>query len=130
MQLSGGSTSLVSASGAPGVLAKYTVSGKQISSNSDTVTLAPGVTLQLTGSDSSGPSTVTVAADPSSVGTALQTLVSKYNAAITELNNNRGKTDVALAGASIVYKLTNDLQGLANYSTGSGDDSYCWPRWE
>jgi flagellar capping protein FliD len=39
------------------------------------------------------------------------------------LGNNRGQTDVALAGQSIVYQLTENLQGLANYSTSSGNIS-------
>jgi flagellar hook-associated protein 2 len=123
MQLNDGANDLLTGSGAAGVLAQYTVNGKPVQSNSDSVTLAPGVTVQLTGSDTSATSTVTVAADPSGIGSALQSLVSSYNSAITELNNNRGQTDVALAGEAIVYKLTNDLRGLANYATGSGNIS-------
>jgi len=64
-----------------------------------------------------------VAADPSGVGSALQALVSAYNTANTELGNNRGQTDVALAGQSIVYQLTESLQSLAGYSGGSGNIS-------
>jgi hypothetical protein len=39
------------------------------------------------------------------------------------LDNNRGQTDVALAGQSIVYELTDALQSLANYAGGSGNIS-------
>ena len=122
MQLNDGTQALVTASGAAGVLAQYVVDGKTVESDSDTITLAQGVTVQLTGTDSTA-STVTVAGDASGIGSALQSLVSAYNSAMTELDNNRGQTDVALAGQSIVYQLTNDLQSLANYSAGSGSIS-------
>jgi len=49
--------------------------------------------------------------------------VTAYNTAMTELDNNRGQTDVALAGQSIVYQLTDGLQNLANYAGGSGNIS-------
>jgi flagellar hook-associated protein 2 len=120
MQLYDGSQDLLTASGDPGVLAQYSVNGQSIQSDSDTVTLAPGLTVQLTGTDSGASTTVTVAADPSGIGNALQSIVTAYNAAITELGNNRGQATGALGGQSIVYQLTDALQGLANYSTGDG----------
>ena len=92
MQLNDGTNNLLSPTGATGQLAQYTVNGKQVQSDSDTVTLAPGVTVELTGSNPMASSTVTVAADPSGVGTALQSFVTAYNAAMSELNNNRGQT--------------------------------------
>jgi flagellar hook-associated protein 2 len=122
MQLNDGSQNLMTASGALGALAQYSINGQAVSSDSDSVTLAPGLTVQLTGTNST-PATVTVAADPSGVGSALQALVSAYNTANTELGNNRGQTDVALAGQSIVYQLTESLQSLAGYSGGSGNIS-------
>jgi flagellar hook-associated protein 2 len=118
MQLYDGSQNLLTASGSPGALAAYTINGQPVQSDSDTVTLAPGLTAQLTGVSSEGTSTLIVAADPSGVESALQSFVSAYNSAMTELNNNRGQTDVALAGQSIVYQLTDGLQSLANYVGG------------
>jgi flagellar hook-associated protein 2 len=118
----GNNNSLLSPSGAAGEPAQYSINGQTVYSDSDTVTLAPGLTVQLTGTNSS-PATVTVAADPAGVGSALQSLTSAYNTAIAELGNNRGQTDVALAGQSIVYQLTDDLQNLANYSGGTGNIS-------
>jgi flagellar hook-associated protein 2 len=123
MQLNDGSQNLMAASGAAGIPAQYIINGQSVSSDSDTVTLAPGLTVQLTSTDVGTPATVTVAADPSGVGSALQSLVSAYNTSITQLGNNRGQTDVALAGQSIVYQLTENLQGLANYSTSTGNIS-------
>lgn len=119
MQLNDGTQDLLNPTGDTGTLATYSINGQQVSSDTDTVTLAPGLTAQLTG-ESDGAATVAVAADPTVIGNALEGLVSAYNTAMTELNNNRGQTDVALAGESIVYQLTDALQGLANYSAGSG----------
>ena len=56
-------------------------------SNSNTVTTAiPGVSLQLTGNTTS-PFTVTVAQDNSQLVNALNTFVSAYNSAVTEINS-------------------------------------------
>jgi flagellar hook-associated protein 2 len=120
MQLNDGNQNLLAASGSGGALAQYAINGKQVQSDSDTVTLAPGLTIQLTGTDASAATTVTVAADASGIGSALQSFVSTYNSAITELGKNRGQSGGALAGESIVYELTDELQGLANYSNGDG----------
>jgi len=122
MQLNVGTQPLLETSGAAGTLAQYSIDGKAISSNSDTVTLAPGLTAQLTSTNSS-PATITVAANPTGIGNAFQSFVSSYNSAITELGKNIGQSGGALAGDSIVYQLTDALQGLANYSSGSGNIS-------
>jgi flagellar hook-associated protein 2 len=119
IQLNDGHQNLLAASGSAGTLAQYTINGQQVESDSDTVTLAPGLTAQLTGTNST-PATVTVAADPSGIASALQSFVSAYNSAVTELGKNRGQSGGALAGDSIVYEITDSLQGLANYSTGDG----------
>src|ERR1039458_8884014 len=49
VQLSDGNQNLLAPSGTVGALAQYTVDGKQITSTTDTVTLAPGLTVMLTG---------------------------------------------------------------------------------
>ena len=121
MQLNDGNQDLLAASGSGGALAQYTIDGKQVNSDSDTVTLAPGLTVQLTGTNSSGATTVTVAANPSAVGNALQSFVSAYQTAIADLDTNIGQGGGPLAGQSIVYELTDALQSLANYSTGAGN---------
>ena len=64
--------------------AQYQVDGQPstpISSNTDTVTLAPGVTANLLGT---GQTTVTVAPNSSAAATALSSFVSAYNAAATD----------------------------------------------
>jgi flagellar hook-associated protein 2 len=121
MQLNDGNQNLLAASGSAGALAQYTIDGKQVNSDSDTVTLAPGLTVQLTGTNTSAATTVTVAANPSNVGNALRSFVNAYQTAIADLNTNRGQGGGPLAGQSIIYELTDALQGLANYSTGPGN---------
>jgi flagellar hook-associated protein 2 len=120
MQLYDGSQNLLTASGAAGALAQYTVNGQPVESDSDTVTLAPGLTVQLTGTNTGATTTVTVAANASGIGNALQSFVTAYNAALTELGNNTGQGTGALDGQSVVYEITDVLQGLANYSSGDG----------
>ncbi|HLY19877.1 MAG TPA: flagellar filament capping protein FliD [Bryobacteraceae bacterium] len=118
MQLFDGTQNLLAASGPAGQPVQYTVNGKAVSSGSRTVTLAEGLTVNLTGTDVGAPTTVTVAPNAAGMGYALQSFVSAYNATITELNKNMGQSGGPLAGQSIVYELTNSLQGLANYASG------------
>lgn len=121
MQLNDGTTDLLAASGATGQAVQYTINGQAVSSGSRTVTVAQGLTLNLTGTNPDIAATITVAPDASSVGNALSNFVSSYNQAITELGRNRGQGAGALAGQSIVYELTDALQGIPNYSTGGGN---------
>ena len=119
IQLNDGTGDLL-ASSTTGAAVQYTVDGKPVSSGSRTATLAPGVTLNLTGTNVAEPTTVTVAQNTTGVASALQSFVSAYNAAAAELAKNRGQNGGALAGESIVYRLNTALQGLANYNGGSG----------
>lgn len=102
---------------------QYKVNGQAVTSGSDTVTLAPGVTLILKATNQDSPTTVTVADSTSGISSALSSFAAAYNAAIVELGNNRGEAGGALAGQSIVYQLTDTLRSLAHYSDGSGEIS-------
>lgn len=120
MQLNDGTQDLLAPTGDGGQPVQYTLNGRQIESGSRTVTLAAGLVANLTSTNAGNPATVTVANDASGTGTALQSLVSAYNTAMTELAANRGQSGGALAGQSIVSALTGSLQGLTNYwSPGS-----------
>jgi flagellar hook-associated protein 2 len=118
MQLNDGSRNLLAATGDPGAPVQYVINGKSIQSDTRAVTLAPGLTLNLNGTNADAPTTVTVAPNTSYVSNALQSFISAYNTAITELNKNVGQGGGALAGQSIVYELLNTLQGLANFTIG------------
>ena len=119
VQLSDGNQNLLAPSGTVGALAQYTVDGKQITSTTDTVTLAPGLTVMLTGTSSTA-ATVSVASNPAAIGNALQSFVSAYLTAMADLNTNRGQGGGPLAGQSIIYESEDALQNIANYSTGPG----------
>ncbi len=101
-----------------GALASYKVNGESQAATSDsrTVAIAPGLTLTLLGQSATGVATnVTLAQQSSSISSALSSLVSAYNAAATELNNNRGQSGGALSGNSLVYELSSTLEHLTNY---------------
>lgn len=119
MQLNDGHGDLLKASGPPGEPVQYTINGKSVAIDSRSVTLAPGLTVNLTGTNAGAPAVISVAPTSSGIADALESFVSAYNTAMGELNNNRGPGGGALAGQSIVYQLTNSLQSLANYSGGA-----------
>ncbi len=82
----GGATSVVG-SQAQVTLQKPDGTTQTVYSNSNTVTTAiPGIALNLVSSDPATPFTVVVGQDTSQLVTALNTFISSYNAAITEIN--------------------------------------------
>ncbi len=98
----------------------YQVNGQPstpISSSSRSVTISPGLTVQLL---QTGSAQVTVAQSATNMAEALSSFASAYNSITAELNKNRGQNGGALTGNSIVYELQNQLQSLANYSAFSG----------
>jgi flagellar hook-associated protein 2 len=106
-----------------GGLATYDVNGlgASIQSNSRTVTLAPGLTINLLQATPSGqPVTVTVSRDASSASTAVSNFVTAYNAVHTELESQVGQSGGPLQGQNIVYQLFNSLSQIALYSGSSG----------
>lgn len=120
IQLNDGTQNLLSVLSA-GAAAQYQVDGQppdsSITSDSSTVTIAPGVTAQITGT---GETNITVAANASAASNALSAFVTAYNQALTDLNNNHGTAGGALTGQSIVTELSESLQSLITYTGGSG----------
>jgi flagellar hook-associated protein 2 len=100
-----------------GASAQYQVNGAPaISSTSDTVTIAPGVTATLI---QKGTSTITVSQTASAISNALSSFANAYNSAVDELSKSRGQNAGGLNGQSIISDLTNSMSQLANY-TGTG----------
>jgi flagellar hook-associated protein 2 len=119
IQLNDGSQDLLNTL-STGTLAQYQVNGQPttpISSDSHTVTISPGVTVNLL---QAGSSTVTVARSDAGLASALTSLVSAYNAAVDDLAQNRGQAGGALTGDSLVSSLSQQLRNLAGYTGGSG----------
>ena len=119
IQLSDGSQNLLTTL-STGTPAQYQVNGQPstpISSNSSTVTLAPGLTVNLV---DTGQTTVTVAEDSSAAATAISSFVSAYNATVDELATNRGTAGGPLSGQSIVFSLGQTLRDITSFTGGSG----------
>jgi flagellar hook-associated protein 2 len=95
-----------------------------LTSDSRTVTLAPGLTVNMLGENTQGQfTTITVGNSPTAVASALSTFAENYNQAVSDLAQYHGKNGGALEGDSIVSTLTNVLQQLSNYSNGSANTS-------
>jgi flagellar hook-associated protein 2 len=107
----------------PGTDATYQVNGEPstpISTSSSTVTLASGVTATL---KSTGTTTIGIARSTSALTNALSNLASAYNSAVTDLNSNHGQSGGALTGDSVVNSLSQTLQSIMDYSSGSPGSS-------
>jgi flagellar hook-associated protein 2 len=116
------STELLSTQTA-GALASYKVNGYSTEATSDSrsAEIAPGVTVTLAGKSETGvATTITVAASTSSLKTAIASFVTAYNAAATEVANNRGEGTGALVGQSIIYTIGKTLSNIEGYEPGSG----------
>ncbi|MBZ5621885.1 MAG: flagellar filament capping protein FliD [Acidobacteriia bacterium] len=104
-----------------GTLATYEVvnSGKTVSSNTRSVSVAPGVTLTLLG-QSDGPVDVTVTRSTSALNTALSTFADTYNATVDLVAAQRGQSAGSLQGQSILSSLSRALSSISTYSSSGG----------
>ncbi len=103
-----------------GTPAQYQVNGSPatpISTDSRSVTVAPGITVNLL---KAGTSTVTVSQNAASVANAITTFVTAFNGSVDELNNSFGQNAGPLNGQSIVFDLKQSLHSLSSYSSGTG----------
>ena len=105
-----------------GADAQYTVNGNTtvLNSNSDQVTLAPGLTATLVSADPGQTVNITVAAGEGNLSSALSTFATAYNAAVTAVAAQVGQSGGALAGQSMVYELQNALSQIAQSTSASG----------
>jgi flagellar hook-associated protein 2 len=119
IQLNDGSQDLLSTL-STGSQAQYQVNGQPatpVSSDSTTVTIAPGLTVDLL---QAGDSNVTVAQSSSAQSNALSSFVAAYNAAVDELGVNRGKGGGSLTGDPLIFTLSQSLRDLSGFTGGSG----------
>ena len=126
IQLTDGTNDLLDqlTAGAP---AQYIVNGSSTVATSDsrTVNIAPGLTVDLLKQQEStaAPVTITVSRDTNSVSNALSSFVNAYNAAVTELDLHRGQGNGVLKGHSIIATVADTLRSTASYSSGTGEIS-------
>jgi flagellar hook-associated protein 2 len=121
IQLSNGNTPLLDTL-STGALATYKVNGlaASISSDSRTVTLAPGLTVALLQQSPVGvASTITITKSTASTSNALSAFAVAYNAAVSEIDKSRGSTAGVLAGNSILSSLSQSLENISSYSSGA-----------
>ena len=119
VQLNDGAQDLLSTLSA-GSEAQYQVNGQPatpISSDSRTVTIAPGLTVDLL---KAGDANVVISQSSSAQSNALSALVTAYNAAVDELASNRGQGTGALVGDPIISTLAQALRSLGGFTSGSG----------
>ena len=119
--LNSSGTSLQSQQQPPGRLASYIVDGSGLAVTSATrvVSISPGLTLNLTGSDPAHPVNITVTRSTSALDSALTSFADAYNATVDVLNKQHGGGG-ALQGDAMISNLSRSLGGLATYSGSSG----------
>jgi len=118
LQLNDGTNNLLTTMNT-GTDGTYTVDGQPsggITTDSSTITIAPGLTANL---EAVGTTTVTVSSSLSTVSSELSSFVTAYNAAFTELEKNFGQNGGALVGDSSVLEMQQALNQVITY-TGSG----------
>jgi flagellar hook-associated protein 2 len=104
-----------------GQAAQYEVngSGLTVTSNTPTVTISPGLTVDLLASSATADN-ITVERSSTTLANALTSFTTAYNAAATEVTAQRGQNAGPLQGQSIVFDLSEALGSIGTYSSGSG----------
>ena len=104
----------------PGSNAVFQLNGIDVTQSTNTVNgIIPGVTLNLLGPTST-PVTVSLTSDPSQLSSALQTLVTNYNALRTALNAQEGPAAGLLSGDTVVTQLEDAMRRLTAYTSSAG----------
>jgi flagellar hook-associated protein 2 len=105
-----------------GSLAEYEVnnSGLTVSSDSRTATISTGLTVNLLASTTSA-ANITVTRSSANLANALTGFTNAYNAAVNEVDAQRGQNAGPLQGQGIVFDLS---QALGSIGTYSGDGSF------
>jgi flagellar hook-associated protein 2 len=117
-------TPYLSSIGAPGSPATYKVDGlsNEISSDSSTITLSPGVSVNLLAQTQTGsPVTVTVQQTSSAAATALSNFATAYNQVVTALDAQHGINAGALSGDSTLLSAEQVMQSIGLYTDGNGN---------
>ncbi len=115
----GANTDILTKAATQGSNAVFTLDNLPVTRSSNTVNdLISGATLTLQAT-ASAPVTINLTSDPSKLTTALSTLVSAYNAAVSQVDAQAGATTGVLSGDSIVRELQGDMQQMSTYQ-GSG----------
>jgi flagellar hook-associated protein 2 len=120
VDLKDGGVSLQSAQ-AQGKPAQYVVnnSGNVVQSDSRTVNIATGLNVTLL-SSSDTPVDITVTRPTSALSDALSAFAAAYNAAVDELDLQRGQGGGSLQGQPSINQVSRTLSGIATYVASAG----------
>jgi flagellar hook-associated protein 2 len=118
IQLNDGSQDLLNTL-ATGSYVSYKVNGADTTATSDsrTFSIAAGVTVHAL---TTGAANIGVAQNVTGIQSSIGSFVAAFNAAVDEVQQNRGQNGGALAGQSIVSQLSGALRNLADYTPASG----------
>jgi flagellar hook-associated protein 2 len=107
--------------GSYGGSASYIVdgSGNTVTSDSPSVTIATGLTVNLLSADPGNPVTITVSGTDDGLSSALSSFTSAYNKVVTDLQSQRGQSAGPLQGQPILSEITEVVDNLATYFTSS-----------
>jgi len=103
--------------GPDGSEASYIVdgSGNTVSSDSPSVTIATGLTVNLLSADVGNPATITVTGTDDALTQALTSFTSAYNKVVVDTQSQRGQSAGPLQGQSILSEITQVVANLATY---------------
>jgi len=118
IQLNDGSQDLLNTL-ATGSYVSYKVNGADTTATSDsrTFSISAGLTVHAL---ATGTANIAVAQNVAGIQSAIGSFVSTFNAAVDEVQKNRGQNGGALAGQNIVSQLSGALRNLAGYTPVSG----------
>jgi flagellar hook-associated protein 2 len=118
IQLNDGSQDLLNTL-ATGSYVSYKVNGADTTATSDsrTFSIAAGVTVHAL---TTGAANIGVSQNVTGIQSSIGAFVAAFNAAVDEVQQNRGQNGGALAGQSIVSQLSGALRNLADYTPASG----------
>lgn len=107
---------LISASN-QGLNSAFDLNGLPVITSSNTINgVIPGLTFTLQGKTTgTQTATISLAPDATSLSSALQSFAQSYNALATQVAGQVGTGAGALAGNSLVYELSSDLQQVSSY---------------
>ncbi len=117
--LNDGATSAANSVAQRGSSAKYTISGTQVITDSRSITLAPGVSMELKGVTTS-PLTVSVSRSNSAIRSALTGFMTAFNSTVAQIDTHRGNKNAALSGSSVLSATQYSLRQLVNSGPSAG----------
>jgi len=119
--VSGAPVNLISATN-QGTNSQFDLNGLPVTKSSNTINnVVPGVTFTIVNTTAPSQSVLlTLSPNASSLSTALQNFAQSYNSLADQVNGQIGAGAGPLAGDSLVYTLSSDLQQVSSYYGGSG----------